>query len=115
MKSMFLAAVLLCAFLLLARQAGARSLPDDRLPRWVPTKGYWVVEDNINHPGKAVVYFYNRQNVLVYQETVTCRINLDRRRTLLRLNRVLEHAVAGWERQAPVALETGLLAQQMAH
>lgn len=114
MKSMFLAALLPGAFLLLARQAGARLPFHDRQPRWVPVKGYWVVEENVNNPGKAVVYFNNKQSQLVYQETVTCRINLDRLRTLRRLNRVLEQAVADWERLAPPALETGLLARQLA-
>ncbi|RYY39936.1 MAG: hypothetical protein EOO08_08570 [Chitinophagaceae bacterium] len=110
MKSMLLLFLVLASLLLAAGSANAQK----RQPKWVPVKGYWVVEDNINQPGVAIVYFYNQQSELVYQETVNRRIDLDRRRTLLRLNRTLEEAVATWERRSPLAINTGVLARNMA-
>gem|GEM_PF-1491075 len=83
-------------------------------PKWVPEKGYWVVETNIHVANKAVVYFYNLKNELVYQEAYEGRLNLDRRRVLVRLNRVLEQAVAAWEQKTPSASPAQLLARQLA-
>lgn len=110
MKNMIFLVLLLLGLLLTAGSASAQ-----RAPKWVPVKGYWVVEDNVHEPGRAVVFFYNQQNQLVYQETVARRINLDRTRTLVRLNRTLEEAVSNFERQAPVAVNTGLLARHLWH
>ena len=33
------------------------------IPRWVSSKGYWMVESNISEPRHARVYFYTNDNI----------------------------------------------------
>ncbi|RYZ24167.1 MAG: hypothetical protein EOO16_01850 [Chitinophagaceae bacterium] len=101
--------ITILAVLLLAATAPTRAQAA-RVPRWAPVKGYWVVENNVKTPDRCTVFFYNNDHELVYEEAIEKTLNLDRRRTLLRLNRVLEAAVAGHERR--MACPSGLLASQ---
>jgi len=62
-----------------------------------PSKGFWVVESNIHVPGKCVVYFYNDQQQLIYQENVeNKKINVSRKKTQKQLNGILDKALASY-------------------
>ena len=67
-------------------------------PKWICDKGYWVVESNIKTPGNAVIRFYNNDNIQVYSEKVEgMTINLKKRKTLMRLKKVLDEALIAWQ------------------
>lgn len=65
------------------------------VPSWVSDRGYWVVENNVN---ASIVYFYNNDNQLVYKEQMKVMLNADRRKTKLRLTKMLDQAVTAWEK-----------------
>lgn len=74
-----------------------------RVPRWVPESGYWVAENNVNHPKLYTIYFYTDQHVLIYKENIEgVRLNLKSVRVKMRLKKVLEKSLLAWhnERQA---------------
>lgn len=57
-------------------------------------KGYWVVESNLHNPASSRLYFYNNDNVLLYTEDVEGMvINISKRRTKMKLKKVLEQSV----------------------
>ena len=72
-------------------------------PGWVSEKGYWVVESNVKTPKSAIVYFYNNDDVLVYQEKIEgVKLNLKKDATKMKLKTVLETAVWAWNVKQPV-------------
>jgi hypothetical protein len=61
------------------------------------SKGFWVVESNINVPHKYVVHFYDGQKQLIYQENVDAKkIDVSRRKTQKQLNGILDKALANY-------------------
>ena len=66
-------------------QKGAR-----KTPRWVPEKGYWVVE---RRNDSCFVYFYSDDNQLLQKEQLDRPLNAARRRVKWRLKRTLERVV----------------------
>lgn len=69
-------------------------------PDWVSDKGWWVVESNIHIRKECIIYFYNRDGVLVYKEKIEgLRINAAKRSTRLQLKQVLETSVLSWEKK----------------
>ena len=65
----------------------------------ISSKGYWVIENNIKMPKSNTIYFYNNDNVMVYKEKVEgLKININKRKTLLKLKSALEQAVVVWEK-----------------
>jgi hypothetical protein len=69
-------------------------------PRWVSEKGYWVVESNIHSPKKHIIRFYNNENSLVYTETLTnVKLNPYKRKTKMKLKKILESSVVAREKQ----------------
>jgi hypothetical protein len=72
-------------------------------PGWVSEKGYWVVVSNVKTPKNAIVYFYNNDDVLIYQEKIEgVRLNLKKDATKMKLKKVLETAVWAWNAKQPV-------------
>jgi hypothetical protein len=65
-------------------------------PSWVSDIGFWVVE---SHADSSIVYFYNNDHRLVYAERLHGVLNVDRRKTKLRLTRELEQAVMDFSRR----------------
>lgn len=60
--------------------------------------GYWVVQGNKNTPLHNTVYFYNNQNLLVYSEKLDgVKMNINKRKTLLKLKSALEQAIVAWQ------------------
>src|SRR5215208_5097663 len=70
------------------------------IPKWVSEKGYWVVVSNLKTPENCVIYFYNNEKELLYKEKVEgMKINLNKRKVLMRLKNVLEQSLIAWENQ----------------
>ena len=72
------------------------------VPKYVSDKGYWVVEGNIHNKQEHTVHFYNNEDLKVYQETITGKLKLNRRKTLMYMKRMLDAAVVAWEQRRPV-------------
>lgn len=70
----------------------------NKTPRFVSTKGYWVIQSNVKQPKEAVVCFYNLQHVLVYKEEVkNVNLNIHRTSVKMRLKKALDKAIAAHE------------------
>jgi hypothetical protein len=68
------------------------------VPKWVSSKGYWVVEGNVHTPKSNVIYFYTTDNVLVYKEKVEgMKIKVAKAKVCMKLKTALEQAVTLWE------------------
>jgi hypothetical protein len=80
-------------------------------PSWVSDRGYWVVESHARVIDGTTVYFYNNDNHLVYKERVEGTLDVSRRRTKLRLTKVLEQSVTAWEKNSRIRDDQQLLAK----
>lgn len=79
---------------------------------WVPTKGFWVAESNIFHPKQGMLYFYTNDQQLVYRETFNdWKVNLKKRRTLMRLKEVLDSCIVAWEHTGVATANEGRVAR----
>ena len=73
--------------------------PTARTPKWVSEKGYWVVESNVHTPFHSIIHFYNNNNVQVYKEVIDgVIINLEKKRTKMRLKKILEQSIVAWQK-----------------
>lgn len=72
------------------------------IPKYVSDKGYWVVEGNVHNKQEHTIHFYNNDDLKVYQETITGKLKLSRRKTLMHMKRMLNAAVVAWEQRKPV-------------
>ena len=87
----------LMAVCLFSVSASAQS-NSEKLPAWLSEKGYWVIESNVKTPRSSIVHFYNNDNVVVYREKVEgVKLNLNRKKTLMRLKTALDQAFNKWE------------------
>ena len=69
-------------------------------PKWISDKGFWQIESNIHTPDKSIVYFYNKENILIYKEHLDGVIlNLNKRRVKMRLKKALETAILAWNKE----------------
>ena len=85
-----------------------------RAPKWVSEKGYWVVESNIKTPYHSIIHFYNNDNVLVYREKVDgVKINLNQKRTKMKLKKILEQSVVAWENKQAMQDNAQLVAKAL--
>jgi len=95
-----IAAVLLT---LVCSAVQAQETSVDPNPKWVSSKGFWVVKGNVSNPKESTVYFYNNNNVEVYKEVVSGEVlKLKKRKTLMTLKKTLETAVFAWEQNKPI-------------
>ena len=96
MKKHFLIALIATLSLFLTNVSHAQG--GKRIPKWVPAKGFWVVESNVKTPENSIIYFYTNNGVVVYKERIEgTKINLARKRVLRRLKSVLDRSIAAWE------------------
>jgi hypothetical protein len=66
-------------------------------------KGYWVIESSKQNPKQSVIKFYNLDDKLVYQETITGKkVKIDNNRTRKALNQTLLIALEGKTHNEPV-------------
>ena len=72
------------------------------IPKYVSDKGYWVVEGNIHNKQENTIHFYNNDDLKVYQQTISGRLKLNRRKTLMHIKRMLDTAVLAWEQKRPL-------------
>jgi hypothetical protein len=66
-----------------------------KAPKYVPAKGYWVVESRND---SSIVYFYSDSLQLISKKELAGTLNVGRRRTKLRLKRALAKTVTAWEK-----------------
>lgn len=86
---------------------------DVKMPKYVCDKGYWVMENNIKNPHNSVVYFYTNDNELMYKEQISGeKLNINRRKVLMRLNNVLVQNITAWERNKTYNENNFLVAKQ---
>ena len=79
-------------------------------PRWCSDKGYWMVQSNVKTPDQSLVRFYTVHGKLVYAERVKgVVLDCTKRKTLMKLKRVLEKVVVTYEAEGEVKT-TGELA-----
>src|SRR5688572_15977494 len=79
-------------------------------PRWCSDKGYWMVQSNVKTPYQSRVRFYTVDGKLVYAERVKgVVLDCTKRKTLMKLKRVLEKVVVTYEAEGEVKT-TGELA-----
>ena len=84
--------------------------PARHMQAWIPENGYWVIESNKKTPRQSVVHFYTNEGVQVYQEEVVGKkINLNKRKTRMRLKQVLDRSLASWQQDQPLDHNAGLL------
>ena len=114
MKHVFLTAIITALSLFLSATVNAQSDNDKpELPKWISSKGYWVVENNKKAPKDAIVYFYTNENLLVYKEEIrNQKLKLNKKKILLRLKTALEEAVSRYEK-GTWAYQNNLLAHHL--
>jgi len=92
--------ILSCSGLILVAQG--------KPPRWLPEKGYWVIESSLREPQNAIVHFYNDENIKVYKEEVNgYGRKLNRRKYKMQLKEMLDKAVTAWASQQPLQENEG--------
>ena len=107
--TLFLLATL-CAGNLVLAQTKTGSI-DPNPPRWHSDKGYWVIESNVKTPDKSLVRFYNADQQLIYTEKVSgVVLDCSKRKTLMKLKRVLEKVVDNHQADGAVKNGTELTA-----
>ncbi|WP_128547716.1 hypothetical protein [Larkinella soli] len=79
-----------------------------------PREGFWVVESRPKQ--NCVVYFYNNESQLVYQEALNRkRLNIRRVDVHERLNAVLGQALTQWSATRRVQADRNWLAAEFSH
>jgi hypothetical protein len=104
--------VLFASLLIFPQLACAQEEPGTKpsTPNWVSDKGFWMIESNIHIPKRCIVYFYANDGQLVYKEVVEgVALKPEKRKVKLHLKRVLETAVANWEKERRAAENQGLV------
>src|SRR5918993_1352466 len=100
-KSLLLLAML---FTVLCAQAQVgRTESSVKPPRWCSDKGYWVMESNVKTPDQSTVSFYRVDGKLIYVEKVKgVVLDCSKRKTLMKLKRVLEKVVDSYQADGEV-------------
>jgi hypothetical protein len=70
-----------------------------KTPKWVPEKGFWVVESNGD---SSVVYFYDDDKQLIYRQKMNGRLHIGWRRTKMWLRRSLEQSMTASRQNRPL-------------
>ncbi len=91
MKKYVSAMVASLALLIISNSADAQN------KKYVPEKGFWVLESNIHQKKNTIVRFYDDRSNLIYEETaMDVRMNIKRKKTLMFLKTGLEKALIAW-------------------
>lgn len=107
-KNLSLFPILFALFLLESSAARAQ-----RVPAWVPEKGYWVVESQLQQPLRYTVRFYSDSGQLLYTEKLEgFEVNIRQRKVKMRLRKALDAVVAAWENHQSLPATANLLALQ---
>ena len=90
--------ITICLLVSTFNAVNAQTAVSPREPKWVSAKGFWVVETSGIDQKTHVIHFYNNDNQLVYKESLSgVRLKTSRRAVKMKLKKVLENSVAGWE------------------
>lgn len=85
-----------------------------QVPRWLSTKGYWVVETNGSNKREHIVRFYTNDNRLVYLESLSgVSLKTSKRSVKMKLKKVLETSIAVWEVKKQQSENLALLAGKL--
>ncbi|MBC7826513.1 MAG: hypothetical protein H7122_02115 [Chitinophagaceae bacterium] len=99
MKAIFKLILVTAVYMIVASGLYAQKNIRTKDPRWISDKGFWQIESNINTPDKNIVYFYNKENTLIYKEHLDgVVLNLAKKRVKMRLKKALETAIHAWNR-----------------
>lgn len=78
----------------------SQDAPNKKIPKWVPDKGYWIIESNIHSPSDHIIWFYTNDKQLVYKEDLNgIRLNIAKRKIRMKLKKVLDASIALWEQK----------------
>ena len=78
-------------------------------PSWLSTKGYWVVEGNVNAPLQHTVRFYNNDNLLIgIKELGGTKLNISKRKVKMMLKQNLDASLLAWEQQKAKSTQSGI-------
>jgi hypothetical protein len=106
MKKTFKFQALILGLMMAAFSVSAQEDPIEPIstviPKYVSDKGYWVVEGNIRNKQEHTIHFYTNDHLKVYQQTVTGKLKIHKRKTLMHMKRMLDTAVVAWQQRRPV-------------
>lgn len=100
--------IAVCTFLLLGSSINAQK------KNIIPVEGFWVLESNVHNNKSTIIRFYTDKSVLIYEETVNnCRLNINRKKNVLNLNKGLEEAIVAWDNKKDVLKNGDMMAVLM--
>ena len=69
-------------------------------PPWVSDKGYWNAESNGHDPLNHIIRFYTKDGKLFHTQKLSgVKLNLDKRKTKMKLKKALEETIALYSKQ----------------
>lgn len=80
---------------------------------YVPEKGFWQLISNKHDKKTVTVQFYNEDKVLMYEETLHARLNVNRKKTRRELCEALSEAYKSWSFNHARPEATNLIAKRM--
>jgi hypothetical protein len=92
MKKNLIALTILTLFLFLSHSVFAQEKQN-----YIPEKGYWQLVSNLKDKKTVTVRFYNDQNEMIYEETLSnTKMNPDRKKVRRQLYYALQDAYGQW-------------------
>ncbi|MEO7314443.1 MAG: hypothetical protein ABIW47_04620 [Ginsengibacter sp.] len=108
MKNSLKFIIAVCTFLLISSSINAQK------KNVIPAEGFWVLESNVHNKKSTIIRFYTDKSVLIYEETVNnCRLNINRKKNVLDLNKGLEEAMVAWNNKKDVLKNGDMMAVLM--
>ncbi|MFL5742195.1 MAG: hypothetical protein ACJ75B_18370 [Flavisolibacter sp.] len=107
MKQQIISLVCAALFSTICMQTKAQKRAD-----YVPEKGFWEIISNKHDKNLVTVQFYNEEKVMMYQETLHSKLNVNRKKIRHQLYDALNEAYQTWTltHNSPVA--TNLIAKR---
>lgn len=107
MKKNYPAAFILFIAVFAATQMFAQNKPD-----FVPEKGYWQLVSNVKNKKNVTVRFFNSNNEMIYEETLTnAKMNPERRKVRRQLYYAFQDAYNQWALSQKIS-STDLIAKR---
>jgi hypothetical protein len=81
---------------------------------WMPDGGFWQIVTDNSWPQTTTVQFYDLERHLVYEEKlVGVDLDLQSKKTVRRLNKILQAALVAWRENGQLMKEKGVVAAQL--
>lgn len=91
--------IVFLSFIIIASAANAQEPNSFKAP-WTSDKGYWNTESNIHDPLNHIIRFYTNDGRLLHTEKLSgVKLNIDKRKTKMKLKKALEQTIALYSRQ----------------